>query len=241
MHLISRVISVVLLYTCAIAWAAENSPERLQITSQLSTKKSAYYWSSSPVANTSQLLTLFCRGCVPGTDGWEDLPLVSVLRNTLGDSSSENDRVTYVWLLSSSRLGIGQKILSAVPFFYWRVGDGSKSVSSRDLTPLVDLNAPQHPAMSVLSRNLIQWTAFDPLTTEVRATSRNFWANQVDYERLHLEAAISHLRKAPISNDSSALTSPELNTVIARLELRKSMLGGLVSDSHAARFGEENS
>jgi hypothetical protein len=236
-----RAVAVVLLCAYSILGAAENSSLRLQTTSQLDKKKAAYYWISSPVANTSQLLTLFCRGCVPGTDGWEDLPLVSVLRDALGDHSSENDRVTYVWLLSSSRLGVGQKILSAVPFFYWRVGDGSKSVSSRDLTPLINLNAPQHPVLSGISRNLVQWTAFDPLAKGVRATSRSFWANQVDYERLHLEAAISHLHKAPVSSDSSALTSQELNTVIARLELRKSTLGGLVNDSHAARFGEENS
>lgn len=241
MHLIFRAISVVLLCACAIAGAAENSPLRLQSTIPLETNKTDYCWTSNSLANTSQLLTLSCRRCVTGEEGWEDLPLVSVLRDTLGDHSSENDRITYVWLLSSSRLGIGQKILSTVPFFYWRVGDGSKSVSSRDLNPLINLNAPQHPTMSALSRNLIQWAAFDPLARGVRATSRSFWANQVDYERLHLEAAISHLRKAPVSSDSSALTAQELNTVIARLELRKSILGGLVDDSHAARFGEENS
>lgn len=241
MYLIFRAIGVVLLCTCAIVAPAENPPQRLLNTNQLGTNEAAYYWTSNSLTNTSQLLTLFCRGCVAGKKGWEDLPLISVLRDTLGDRSPENDRITYVWLLSSSQLGIGQKILSAVPFFYWRVGDGSQLVNSRDLTPLINLNAPQHPTLSALSRNLIQWTAFDPLARGVRATSRSFWANQVDYERLHLEAAISHLRKAPMSSDSSALTSEELNTVIARLELRKSMLGGLVNDSHAARFGEENS
>ena len=241
MYLIFRTAVIVFLCTLAGARAAEDVPERLPTTNQTFTTKAAYYWTSQPVANTSQLLTLFCRNCIPGAEGWEDLPLVSVLRDTLGDNLSENDRVTYVWLLSSSQLGVKQKILSAIPFFYWRVGDESKSVGSRDLTPLVNLNAPQHPTMSALSRTLIQWIAFDPLATEFRATSRNFWANQLDYERLHLETAISHLRKAPVSNDSSALTSQELNAVIARLELRKSMLGGLIDDSHAARFGEENS
>ncbi len=241
MYFIWRAIVVVFLFVCAFAGAAEIAPQRLQITRASDADKSACYWTSSPVANTSQLLTLFCRGCVFHNNTWEDLPLVSVLRDTLGDNSPENDRIMYVWLLSSSRLGVGQKILSAVPFFYWRIGDGSKSVSPRDLTPLINLNAPQHPAMSAMSRNLVQWTALDPLTKEVRATSRSFWANQVDYERLHIEAAISYLRKAPVSNDSSALTAGELNTVIARLELRKTMLGGLADDSHAARFGEENS
>src|SRR5438270_7199048 len=115
-YLIFRMVAVVFLCVCAVAGAAEIPPQRLQTTGLLFADKAAYYWTSSSVANTSQLLTLFCHGCVPGADGWEDLPLVSVLRDTLGDNSSENDRVTYVWLLSSSRLGIAQKILSAVPF-----------------------------------------------------------------------------------------------------------------------------
>jgi len=240
-YFLSRAMAVVLLCACASAGAAEIALRPLQTPDQFSTRKTAYYWTSSSVANTSQLLTLFCRDCITGKDAMEDLPLVSVLRDTLGDGSPENDRVTYVWLLSSSRLGIGQKVLSAVPFFYWRVGDGPKSVGSWDLTPLLNLNAPQHPMLSGMSRNLIQWTALDPFAKGVRATSRSFWANQIDYERLHLEAAISHLHKAPVSGNSSGLTSQELNTVIARLELRKTILGGLVDDSHAARFGEENS
>ncbi len=241
MYSICRAGTVVFLCALTHLRAAEDLPERLPTAHLTPVAKAAYYWNSQPVSNTSQLLTLFCHGCTPGAERWEDIPLVSVLRDTLGDRSSENDRITYVWLLSSSHLGVRQKILSAIPFFYWRVGDGSKSASFRDLAPLVNLNAPQHPTMSALSRTLIQWTAFDPLATEFRATSRSLWANQVDYQRLQLQTAISHLRKAPVSDDSSGPTSQEMNTVIARLELRKSTLGGLVDDSHAARFGEENS
>ncbi len=199
-----------------------------------------YYWQNSPVGNTAQLLTLFCGSCLSSNGAQEDVPLVSILRDTLGDNTSENDRVSSVWLLTYSSPNIGRRMLSAVPFFFWRAGEGSSSVSSRDTKPLFDLTAPQHPVMSEISRDLIQWTLFDPMTTTVRATSRAYRSNALDYERLHLEEAVSYLREAPTSDDASGPTATQLNTVIARLELRKSLLGGLVSGSGAARFGEES-
>jgi hypothetical protein len=61
----------------------------------------------------------------------------------------------------------------------------------------------------------------------------------VDHERLHLEEAISYLRNAPLSNDPSALTRMQVDTITARLELRKKLLGGFVNERQAARLGME--
>jgi hypothetical protein len=73
----------------------------------------------------------------------------------------------------------------------------------------------------------------------VRATSRAYRSNSIDNERLHLAEAINYLREAPVAEDGSALTQTELDTLIARLELRKRLLGGLVPERSAARFGAE--
>jgi len=69
-----------------------------------------------------------------GNEG--DVPLVSVLRDTLGDRANENDRVTYVWLLTYAHRSLGQGFLSAIPFFYWRVGQGAGSLLSLNPDPL---------------------------------------------------------------------------------------------------------
>jgi hypothetical protein len=106
-------------------------------------QSSSYYWKSESVAGTAQFLTLFCRLCDLSYDGWRDVLLVSVLRDTLGDDDAENDRVTYIWLLTCARPRMGQRILSAIPFFYWRVGRGSGSAKKYDTAPLMDLSAPQ--------------------------------------------------------------------------------------------------
>src|SRR5579875_702331 len=216
--------------------AADVPAARLKTATVAENSRSTYFWQATSVDGTAQLLTLFCRSCRIGTAD-RDVPLVAVLRDTLGDRSPADDRVTYVWLLSYARLNLGQRVLSAVPFFYWRVGAGSRS--GQDTAPLMDLTAPQHPVLSEVSRDLLQWTTLDPLTTAVRATSRAYRTNSLDQERLHLEEAIEYLRQAPVSNEELELTAAERNTVIARLELRTRLLGGLVSERRAAQFGAE--
>ena len=199
-----------------------------------------YYWNSTPVGGNAQLLTLFCRACNVFQGAERDVPLVAVLRDTLGDQGDANDRVTYIWLLSYAHPRLGQRILSAIPFFYWRVGQGSGSVSPHDTKPLMDLSAPQHPMMAQVGRDLLQWSTFDPMMTPVRAATRAYRSNNLDDERLHLQEAISYLRQAPVSKDGSALTQSQLDTVIARLKLRKTLLGGLVSDGQARRVGMQS-
>jgi len=237
----SRLSRITLVVFSAIAtlWAADIPPQRLSSTIAGENNQS-YYWQVTPVAHTAELLTLFCRSCPSAGDAYSDQPLVAVLRDTLGDADPENDRVTDVWLLTYSRLNLLQRALSAVPFFYWHVGQGSASAGKRDIAPLFDLTAPQRPVLSETGRDILQWTMLDPMTTPVRASSRAYRTNQLDHERLHLEEAISYLRRAPVSDAESSLTEEQLDTIIARLELRKRLLGGLASETRAAKLGAES-
>src|SRR5512140_1811288 len=54
---------------------------------------------SHAVANGAELLTIFSS--LPDHAG--DIPLVSVLRDTLGDNDPDNDRLRYIWVLTSAR------------------------------------------------------------------------------------------------------------------------------------------
>ena len=200
----------------------------------------SYYWNSQSVDGTAQLLTLFCNSCGLSHEGGRDVPLVSVLRDTLGDDDPENDRVTYIWLLTYSRPRLGQRVLSAIPFFYWRVGSGSGSVTRHDTVPLMDLSAPQRPMMTHAEREVIQWTAFDPLGGPVRASTHAYLSNAGDDERVRLDEAINFLRHAPVSSDATALTQTQVDTVIARLQLRNTLLGGLVDEARAKHIGAQS-
>jgi hypothetical protein len=208
------------------------------IPSGLESNRASYYWKVSRVGDTAELLTLFCRSCAAAAATGKDTPLVAVLRDTLGDHSPQNDRLIYVWLLTYSRPSFGQQMLSAVPFFYWRVAEGSARVSPRDTKPLLDLTTPRHPVLAEVSRELLQYTVLDPTTLPIRATSRAYRTNGEDHQRLHLEEAISYLNEAPSATSETEPTSGQLHTLIARLELRKKLLGGFVSERNAAKFGE---
>jgi hypothetical protein len=188
--------------------------------------------------DSAQLLTLFCGSCGAASEAQRELPLLAVLRDTLGDENDGNDRVTHVWLLSYSRPTIGRRLLSAIPFFYWHVGQGSSHVGNRDIKPFFNLSAPRHPVLTQVGRDILQYTILDPMVMPIRATSRAYRTNELNHERLHLEEAISYLREAPSSNGAAGLSNAEVNTVIARLELRKKLLGGLVSERRATKFGE---
>lgn len=198
-----------------------------------------YSWSVQPVDGTAELVILSCHRCAAAQDSSSNVPLLSVLRDTLGGASSETSRLTYLWLLSAGYYNLGQRILSAVPFFYWPVGNSAPSSGPGFPRPLLNLNTPLHPVMAQAGRSIVQWTAFDPLANPVRAMSRSYQANQTDNDRLHLQQAIDLLQNAPAVLNRPGLTEEEINILIARLELRKSLVGGLLASQHTAEFGAQ--
>lgn len=236
----SRFVRLLSIFALFASLDYANDIELRPNTATLRENAQAYYWNSTPVGETAQLLTLFCRSCAASSETTQDVPLLAVLRDTLGDTSAANDRVTCVWLLSYASPNWGQRLLSAVPFFYWRVGGGSQFSANGNVAPLMDLTTPQHRVLSAAGRDLLQWTALDPINTPVRATSRAYRTNEIDDERLHLEEAISYLRNAPVSDGESELTRTQIDTIAARLELRKKLLGGFVNEREAARVGMDS-
>ncbi len=202
-----------------------------------------YYWRSLPAGQpvTANLLTLFCRACGAGDKVGQDIPLVAVLRDTLGEDDVSSHKITAVWLLAYTRPTLGQRALASIPFFYWSPGDGSSQVKRKDTAPLLDLSAPQSTSVNKVERQILQWTALDTIGTPVRATTRAYRTNQVDDERLHLEEANTYLLNAPVGNSADEITSDQRDFVMARIELRKKLLGGFVNSSHLASLGKEAS
>ena len=56
----------------------------------------------------------------------------------------------------------------------------------------MDLSAPQHPMMAHAEREVIQWTAFDPLGGPVRASTHAYRSNATDDKRVRLDEAINY-------------------------------------------------
>jgi hypothetical protein len=107
------------------------------------------------IAGGSELLTVFGR--LPddkAETNFEDVPLVSVLRDNLGDDNPLNDRLRYVWVLTSASPTALQRAASALPFYYWRV--------TPVRMPIAAPFPPAHTVWTSLAGSLTQVAALDP-------------------------------------------------------------------------------
>ena len=92
-----------------------------------------------PISSGAELMTIFGRldGLAEQGKSAPEVPLVSVLRDTLGDDNPENDRLRYVWMLTYTQPSMTKRIAAAIPFFYRRVGN-KKNISGTP-TPILNL------------------------------------------------------------------------------------------------------
>src|SRR5580704_6555938 len=177
-----------------------------------------------PVAGGAELLTVIAR--VPGEPG--EVPVLSVLRDTLGDQDPENDRLRYVWVLSSTRPSLLNRAAGSLPFFYWRP-DASKSAQQKP-TPIIDLGSTSTSVWTSVAGQLTQVLALDPTGAAVRSSTRSYRGNLEDHRRVHLLeglAVLSQLEDIP--EIRTLLSEPELLEMQTRLTLAGQTLGGLVT------------
>ncbi len=173
----------------------------------------------TPVPNGGELVTFFR---VSG-DGAE-IPVVSYLKDTMGDNDPDNDRIRQVWLLANKRQSWPRQILAAVPFLYTRL-PSSAPPPGRAPKPLLDMGKPASSTVTGIMQQLLQVTTLDPLGTPYRAATRSYRLNRSQQRELRLAEATSDLAEAP-EDDA------EIQMVRARLILSSKLLGGLVSDKN---------
>ena len=163
-----------------------------------------------PVANGAELLTIFSS--LPENTG--EIPLVSVLRDTLGDNDPNNDRLRYIWVLTSARPTVLQHTAAFIPFFYWRPDLGN--------TSKVVWNAP--------AQSVVQAAAIDSNGALIRASTRRYRANLADQRQVNLMEGLTIVSQLEEMPEAEALFSvPELLEIQARLALAGKTLGGLVT------------
>src|SRR4051794_16029597 len=100
---------------------------------------------SESIPGGGELVTVLGRldpSSATGDGASIDVPLVSVLRDTLGDGDRENDRLRYVWVHGYTSPSAMQRIASAVPFLNRRAGNKPISTSESLPPSVIDLGAP---------------------------------------------------------------------------------------------------
>jgi hypothetical protein len=166
------------------------------------------------------------------TDNW--VPLVSILRDTLGDNIQENNRLRYVWPLTYTRPTTKQRLAAAIPFFYTRVGNKEKLTKTPP--PALDLASPESEVWDKIFWTALQGVLLDPYGTPIKASTSSYRRNSSDYRRSHIIRALSVLALYQAVKGESAFTPAEMATIQARLMLTDKTFGGLVDDSNLQSY-----
>lgn len=186
----------------------------------------AFRLTRQPVADGAELITLFgkLQDPAPGADRL-DVPILSVLRDTLGDNGPT--RLRNVWILTSTRPTPLQRFASLFSFLCFRTG--GKHHSNRVPAPVLDLAAPEKTVWPSLLGRSLQATELDPLGKLVRSSTRSYSGNFSDYRKLHLYQALGALDSLERSEQGrDVLPDSQLHEIYARLRLSDHTFGGLV-------------
>jgi hypothetical protein len=187
------------------------------------------------VAGGAELITVHAKlSGIESTDNDNWVPLVSILRDTLGDNNPENNRLRYVWPLTYTRPTTKQRLAAAIPFFYGRVGNKEKLTKTPP--PAIDLAAPENEVWDKIFWAALQTILFDPYGTPIKASASSYRRNTNDYRRSHIIRALSVLALYQAVKGESAFTPSEMATIQARLLLTEKTFGGLVDDSNLQNY-----
>src|ERR1041384_7375714 len=148
------------------------------------------------VTGGSELLTIFGRVDGLRHSNSPEVPLVSVLRDTLGDNNPENDRLRYIWVLTSARPTLLQHAAAFIPFFYWRPDLGKNM--NRKPAAVLDMGNTSKVVWNSLAQAAVQAAAIDSNGALIRSTTRRYRANLADQRQVNLMeglAVISRLEQ----------------------------------------------
>lgn len=222
----------------SISHGQSSSPEEL-ITPRTSTASDIFRLEKLPVDGGAELITLHARlnGLEQsGDDKW--VPLVSVLRDTLGDLKQENDRLRYLWPLTYTRPTLKQRISASVPFLYTRMGN-NKNPSEKVPPPVMDLAAPERQVWEKIFWTALQNVLLEPYGLPVKASSHSYRRNITDYRRSQIVRALSVLSLYHSLEGTAAFSEAEMAEIQGRLLLTDKTFGGLIDDLHLQRYYEK--
>lgn len=194
---------------------------------------------SVPVAGGAELITIHAR--MEGLQSEANqkwIPLVTVLRDTLGDLDPENDRLRYLWPLTYTRPTLKQRVAGAIPFLYLRIGN-KKAASGKAPPPVMDLAAPERQVWEKVFWTALKNVLIDPYGAPVKASSESYRRNIADYRRSHVVRALSVLSLYQAMKGRAAFSDSEMAEIQGRLLLTDTAFGGILDDLHVQRYYEK--
>jgi hypothetical protein len=172
--------------------ATEARPEAAAIeTSAPNPVQTQFRIERLPMLGGAELLTVFGRLDGMRNNGLPapEVPLVSVVRDSLSDNDPENDRLRYVWMLTYTQPTLLKRIASAIPFFYQHLGS-KKQASKGPPSPILDLANTSRQTWNHFFWMGLQSIFLDSYGIPLKAASRSYRRNATDYRTAHVTQAL---------------------------------------------------
>jgi len=189
----------------------------------------------------AEILTIIAQVPRARVDGKDDeVPLVSVLRDTLGDDNPDNDRLRYVWMLTYAKPSLGQNAAAAVPFLYMRTGNNSAQGSDAP-PPIIDMKPPDRGPWSKIFQAVFKHVVLGELGPGVRAPFLQYRQNRDDYRRTAIARALTvvALYQAESGSAERQLSDAELKDIQAKLSLTDKFFGWHMQSENLTRVYEK--
>jgi hypothetical protein len=188
-----------------------------------------------PVDGGAELLTLFFTENPESAENTDaEVPLISVLRDTLGSSDAGVHQLRYVWLHTAASPALKQRFAAATPFVYSRFGNTGTS-KVQPPSPAMDISAPDDRLWRRVWELALKGALFDPRVSLLESAVRTYGGNR----SLYLQAQFSRASTAIDMDDDSNL--PVLSDVERRqlqqgFARRSKGLAPLLNDAQLERF-----
>jgi hypothetical protein len=238
----------ILVLNVKVGLAQEQASELNKQTDEASSR---FRVERTTVAGGGELLTIWARvvsapEISPLSDGTqgrvqiptEEIPLLSVLRDTLGDSNRENDVLREVWVHTYAHPKLAQQAAALVPFLY----------KGLRVEPQVPLTSPPRAIINFSDTSQPVWRRLfisgvtnalinQPL---LKASVHNYQRNIADYRKSNLMRALTilSLYGSQLKSDSP-FSEAELVQMQSQLALTEKAFGGLVDRIHLPSFHEK--
>ncbi|MGI8468891.1 MAG: hypothetical protein ACR2N3_10600 [Pyrinomonadaceae bacterium] len=194
-----------------------------------------------PVAGGAEIVTIFAKiqRLVEGKNLTDEVPLVSVLRDTLGDDSAENDRLRQVWILTYTKPDFAQKFAAAVPFLYTRTTNKGK-IGTAPPPAVIDLNPTENALWDKIFWRVFRNLILGDFGTPTRAVTLQYKTNIDNYRKSAIARALAVLALYETIKGKKILTDAETKDIQARMMLSDKMLGSLVQSENLERVYQTN-
>ena len=194
-----------------------------------------------PVAGGAEIITIFGKfqQSIEGKNIAREVPLVSVLRDTLGDETAENDRLRQVWILTYTKPSFAQKFAAAVPFLYMRTTNKGK-IGTAAPPAVIDLNPSENEIWDKVFWGVFKSLILGDFGTPIKAATLQYKTNSDNYRKSAIARALAVLTLYESIAGRKILTETERKDIQARMVLSDKLLGSLVQNENLERVYQKN-